>query len=275
MDLQQALKYPFDNDPQWLKKTAITAVPVGVVTIGSLATNLGNNTMRADDEQQLLGLVILLLGLTMQFVAGLFVSGYMLKAVRHVLHGAPLPEWDDMGRLVKDGFRVFAMTLGYYAPVAVIMMIAFGAFITVMLSGSIVLSQNSSDDLLALFAVGGVAAYVVGGLLFILLVAAVNLFAVPAYLTLVREDSSVGECFRFGRIWKIVSSNFTSILLFGLCYIAVGVISVLLTVFSCGLGIFVVKPFMVYVYAVLYAQLARIIMPEVIDTAGPACELYE
>ena len=275
MDLQQALKYPFDNDPQWLKKTAVTAVPVGIATIGSFATNFGNNTMRADDEQQLLGVVILLLGLTMQFVAGLFVSGYMLKAVRHVLHDAPLPEWDDMGRLVKDGFRVYALTLGYYAPVAVIMMIALGAFIAVMLSGSIALSQNSSDDLLALFAVGGVAAYVVGGLLFILLVAAVNLFAVPAYLTLVREDSSVGECFQFGRIWKIVSSNFTSILLFGLCYLAVGVISMLLTLFSCGLGIFVVKPFMIYVYAVLYAQLARIIMPAAVDEVRSAYEFYE
>ncbi|HRO25234.1 MAG TPA: DUF4013 domain-containing protein, partial [Promineifilum sp.] len=84
MDVNKSIRYVFD-DPQWISK----------VVIGALMSVLSF------------------------FILPAFIlQGYVVKVIRQVMNGDwdGLPEWDDWGNLLRDGFNVFIAELVYTLP---------------------------------------------------------------------------------------------------------------------------------------------------------------
>jgi len=118
----------------------------------------------------------LLIGVLMSLLAffiipGLILNGYVIKLVRQVMNGNrdTLPEWEDYGKLLRDGFFVTVGELVWMLPLILLVII-----VTLATSGV----GSLSDDAAAVAATGG-------GLLLlclVLLVVVAALFLTPALL---------------------------------------------------------------------------------------------
>jgi len=105
-----------------------------------------------------------------------------------------LPEWQDWGGFLRDGFFVFVAALVYTLPLWLLMCIAGGS--TIGFGG---LSEVSEDAAAAgMFATFGL----VGCLAFIFWIAL--LFIIPALIIQYVREGNLGACFRFGEVIGIV-----------------------------------------------------------------------
>ena len=129
LDFARAFRFVFD-DPDWLKKMLIGGVMMllGVVIIGSL-----------------------------------WVLGYWVRLIRRVAHGEerPLPEWEDLGGLLRDGLGAAAVygvyIVGLLLPlfVAIVAMVLVGGGMAQLTKGS----EEASEALGALASVGFLGFY--------------------------------------------------------------------------------------------------------------------
>lgn len=255
MNFSQALKYPF-SDPQWIQKLAIAAG----LSIGALLQT-ASNLVRSESEG--LAMILQVIGLVLLLIASPFTAGYMFRASRNAAHGELLPEWDDWGGLFMDGIRVIGLYLGYFLPVFVLYAVGMFIFFMVVIGGVSAAGGHGGigESLFALGIIGYLASF---GLLLVMCLA-VGFFCIPAYCLLLREGSSLGECFQIGKIWQIITNNFGSIMMFEVYAFLLSLISGLLTICTCGLGQIVAQAFTMMASAALFAQLAQILMPGALD----------
>lgn len=227
MDVNKSIRYVFD-DPQWISK----------VVIGALLSILG-----------------------FLIVPALILQGYVVKIIRQVMNGDwdGLPEWDDWGGLLRDGFNVFIAELVYTLPFILLMVV--GALTT---GGAATLAGG--EDLTALLATGGT-------LLFICLVflfAIAFLFLAPAILIQYAIKGELGATFRFGEVFAIIRNNMADILVaFLVTLVAAFAVSIIISVLSIvpclgwiaaviiGLA---VGPYISFVGGHLYGQIAAKIL---------------
>ena len=103
IDFGRAFQFYFE-DPDWLKKTLI----------GGALFFFG-----------LVGLVALFAGVILLAM----VNGYMMRVMQRAYAGdpRPLPEWEDYGGLMRDGFKLLLLWLGYGAIFYGIPMVAIVA----------------------------------------------------------------------------------------------------------------------------------------------------
>ena len=227
MDVNKSVRYVFD-DKQWISK----------LVIGALMSVL-----------------------SFLIIPALILQGYVVKIIRQVMNGDwdGLPEWDDWGGLLRDGFYVFVAELVYTLP-----------FILLMIVGGLatggMASLSGGDDLAAMVAAGG-------GLLFlclILLFAIAFLFLTPAILIQYAIKDDFGATFRFGEVFAIIRNNIADILVAFLVTLvaafAVSLIISVLSVIPClgwiaaaiiGLA---VGPYISFVGGHLYGQIAAKIL---------------
>ncbi len=161
MDVNKAIRFVME-DKQWISKLLIGAL------------------------MSVLGFLIL---------PALILQGYLVKVIRHVMNGNwnGLPEWDDWGELLKDGFFVTVAQIVYTLPFILLMIIGGAA------TGGMA-SVTGSDDLAAVAATGG-------GLLLLCLVvlfAVALLFLTPAILIQYAIKDDFSACFRFGEVFDII-----------------------------------------------------------------------
>jgi hypothetical protein len=121
IDFGRAFAFYFE-DPDWLKKTLIGG---GLYLAGTI------------------GLVLLLAGLLLYAM----VAGYAMRVMQRAYAGdpRPLPEWEDYGGLMRDGFKLVVLSLAYAA-------IFFALPALVILVVSLVASTARSDALSGLVA---------------------------------------------------------------------------------------------------------------------------
>jgi uncharacterized protein DUF4013 len=121
IDFGRAFAFYFE-DPDWLKKTLIGG---GLYLAGTI------------------GLVLLLAGLLLYAM----VAGYAMRVMQRAYAGdpRPLPEWEDYGGLMRDGFKLVLLSLGYAA-----IFFALPALVIVVIT--VIASASHSDALSGLMA---------------------------------------------------------------------------------------------------------------------------
>lgn len=223
MDINKALRFVTD-DKQWISK----------IIIGALLTALG-----------------------FLIVPALIVQGYVVKIIRQVMGGDwdGLPEWDDWGKLLGDGFKVAVAQLVYTLPFLVVMLISIA--VTAGTAGI-----SGSEDVAAIAATGGGLLMLCLMLLFVVAL----LFLTPAILIQYAIKDDFGACFRFGEVAAIIRNNLADILIAFLVTLvasfAFSVVTGILVIIPC-LGWIVafllgmaIGPYISFVTGHLYGQIA-------------------
>lgn len=188
--------------------------------------------------------------------------GYAVGITRNVMNNEklPLPEWEDLGTLFKDGMVMFVAGIVYTLPFWLLICIAFGA--TIGFGGLSEATQISEDAAVA----GILATYGLVGCLTLIFMLAFFFISPAIVIQYVREDD-LAACFRFSEVIAIVRDNFADILIAGLTPFAAsfvlstlfGVMSIMIPclgwVASFLLGI-AAGPYLTAVTGHLYGQIA-------------------
>lgn len=77
-----------------------------------------------------IGSALILASFFIPVLPALFAAGYVLLALRQVIEGQEpsLPEWQDWGRLLGDGFKSWLVSLVYLLPAMLAFVIGFAAY---------------------------------------------------------------------------------------------------------------------------------------------------
>lgn len=197
-DLTRAFRFVFD-DPNWL----------GKILVGALFTFL-----------------------SLFFVGSFWVMGYLVRVVRQTLDASrpPLPEWDDLGGIFRDGVRAVVVCVSHLVPLA-----AAGALLGLALAGAIQLVQRT-ENLPAPGEVMLLLVLVTGYVLFALVTLGVLLFLPAGFLRFVLEDR-LKAAFEGRETWEFLRRNLRP---YGLALLAFLGASFLaqLGIFLCGVGLF-------------------------------------
>lgn len=203
MDINQAFRYVFD-DERWTNK-----ILIGV-----------------------------LMSLLSFFIIPAFIlSGWVVQIVRNVMSGVkqPLAEWDDWGKLLRDGFNLFIAQFVYALPLLVIF------FIFIVTSGGFAALSDGSEDVAA----AGLTISVLLLSCVALLYGIVLLFLTPAITIRYAMTDELSACFRFSEVFAIVREHFANIL------ISVGVIIVAAVALSLVTGVLGLIPCLGWIAAVV------------------------
>lgn len=210
-----------------------------------------------EDKQWISKLLIAILISLLAFVIvpALILQGYVVKLIRQVMNGNrdTLPEWDDWGKLLRDGFFVTVGELAWMLPLILLVIIVSVA------TGGI---GSLSEDAAAVAATGG-------GLLLlclVLLMVLVALFLTPALLIQYAIKDDFGALFRFSEVFDIIRNHMSDILIAFLVTVAavfvVSLIGGVLGIIPClgWIAAFVIGlasgPYVSFVGGHLYGQIA-------------------
>ena len=159
-----------------------------------------------DKEWMMKMLIGGLLSIVSFFIIPIFIlGGYSLKIMRNVKKGVdqPLPEWDEWGDLLKDGFSVALIQFVYTLPILIIMCIAFAT------TGGLASFEDLSDEALGAAMAGTFG--IVGCLFLIYFIAMI--FITPAIRIQYVKHNDLSAGFRFSEIIAIIRENIMDILL--------------------------------------------------------------
>lgn len=135
-----------------------------------------------------------------------FVSGYWVRLLRQVAAGnaRPLPEWDDLGGIFRDGLKVvgayFVYTAGVFVVVAGLGCVA--GFLGLGIGHLSRVSEGAGDVAAALGGLGVAVAYG----LFALLALVLAVF-LPAVFVRVALKDRFGEAFAFREVLAFIRAN--------------------------------------------------------------------
>lgn len=213
MDISRAIQF-FTDDERWITK----------IIIGSV---LG-----------FLGFLILPI---------FIIIGYAIQIARNVKDGmdTPLPEWDNWGQYLRDGFVIVMAGFIYSLPV----MLLFGA-------GAVMVGVGSATEVNAFVALGGVAMMTLGCIAFLYMLAL--LVIMPAIYIQFIEHGTLGACLNFREVLDITRNNIGDILITVLVMSGIGMAGTFIAVIPC-LGMilaFAIIPLTQFVGAHLYGQIA-------------------
>jgi len=208
-----------------------------------------------------LGIGVLISLVSFLILPAFLLYGYAVGITRNVMNGEklPLPEWEDLGTLFKDGLTMFVAGIVYTLPFWLLACIAFAATIGF---GGLSEGTQISDDAVA---TGILATYGLVGCLALIFMLAF-FFISPAIVIQYVREGDLNACFRFGEVLAIVRDNFADILIAGLTPFAASfVLSIVLGVLniipclgwivSILLGI-AAGPYLTAVTGHLYGQIA-------------------
>ena len=216
MDINKAITYVF-KDERWIVKTIIGAV---------------------------------MLFLSFLIIPAFFVYGYMIQIMRNVMDGQenPMPEWQEWGQFLKDGFYVIVATLVYTLPIWILMCCSLFVFIIPAAN-----SNGNSADILA--GVGVLAMVVVSCLVFLFAIALALIS--PAIAITYAREGNLAACLRFSEVIGMARDNIGDILitllvLFGLSFVLgfIGVIPIIGWIISIMASVYVT-----FVTGHLYGQI--------------------
>jgi len=134
-----------------------------------------------------------------------FFAGYMIQIVRNVMGGLehPLPEWQDWGKLFKDGLVYTIAGLIYTLPVWLLMCCSLAFFIP---------AAGTEGDLSEILAGIGLLAMSVMLCLIVLVIAALALIG-PAIAIQYAREGTLSACLRFSEVFSITREQIGNVLL--------------------------------------------------------------
>jgi hypothetical protein len=178
----------------------------------------------------LLGTVIMLIPIFGWFA----IMGYAIEVLRKVKADdpRPLPTWDDIGRYFVDGLMFWVATLIYTIPILI-------AICPIALVWILPAAAGDSEDLMAILAgVSGIVTIGLGCLasLYGILLALLT----PVLQIRYAESGEIGDCLRFGEIFRFLFANIGPIIISQFLVWAAGMI--IGTVVSVAVGILSIIP---------------------------------
>ncbi len=217
MDIGKSFTFVFE-DEDWIVKILIAAA---IFTVGLLFSWL-----------ILIPLIL----------AGALLGGYAVEITRRVIQGhpKPLPEWDNWGDLMADGFKFLAVGVVYALPFIIIIAclgIPVGILGDQGGEGAAVLSAILSIGLSCFSLIWGIA---------------ISLLLPAAIAFWVAEDD-LGAAFRFGEVFAFVRNHFVTYLITFLMSWVASIVGSLGSV-VCGIGVLVTAPYGWMVTGHLYGQ---------------------
>ncbi|MFN2137986.1 MAG: DUF4013 domain-containing protein [Candidatus Promineifilaceae bacterium] len=182
MDINKAITYVFE-DEKWVTKS-------------------------------LIGLVLSVLGFLI--IPIFFVQGYLVGIVRNVMDGVefPLPEWDDWGKLFKDGLNLFIALFVYALPA--ILLVGCGMLLFLPAG------MASGDAAEALAAGGGLGFTLLACLAMLWGLAMVVLS--PAITIQYAREGSLGACFRFSEVIAFTREHLGDIIIAVAVLLGIGLV---------------------------------------------------
>jgi hypothetical protein len=181
--------------------------------------------------------------------------GYGQKVLKNASEGrdTPLPEWNDISALFVSGLKLLVPMFVYSLPVllltSVFQVIAVGA----------AAASESGGDAAMEAAMGGIG--LVGICLYglIMLYALFLSYLMPAIqIQFARTNENIGATLKLGEILQIARTNSSEYLKAFIGLIGVSFLGSLLTMVTCGLGIFAIAPLSFIVGPHLAGQYKRI-----------------
>lgn len=159
----------------------------------------------------LIGAGLMLGSFIVPVVPGLFVSGYALRAMRQAIRGEALtlPEWNDWGRLLKEGFYLWVISLVYLLPGSIVLLGGLGFYFIVLFAGPFLAAAGPQSEFptafLGLFFVALVVLFValpLGMLLFLL-----GAILLPPAMAHYAAREQLGAAFRLREWWPLLRRN--------------------------------------------------------------------
>lgn len=206
----------------------------------------------------------------------MIVLGYIMHIAKRIIDGdgqLSLPDWNQWGEYLKEGFKGFVVLLIYSIPL--ILVFSFGYFVYFLsflglaaLEGSV---NHSFWSLVLPFSGMGVLFL---SLSISIILAMLEILFLPVGLMHVVHTGKVSSIFSPGQWWPLLKRNFLGfqvaiIFLFGFYYVLALVTTALyLTVVLCFLLPFVLMPmtFLIGLWTIpLFAQAYREVKPEPLE----------
>lgn len=162
-----------------------------------------------------IGAVVMLLSIIFLGIPSILLIGYQLAVTRQVMEGKdlPLPEWEDWGKLFRDGLYVAIAILVYTLPLWLLFCIGFGVTFLPALGGG-------NEDVAGAFAGVAVLTWVVLFCLIFIVGMGLAIVVPGLYIQYIRTNE-FGALFRIGEVFGIVRDNIADILLAMVAIIAV------------------------------------------------------
>ncbi len=220
-------------------------------------------TYLKDDERWMtkLGIGALVSFLSFLIVPIFLLPGYMVQIMRNVRDGVEpaLPEWDDWGTLLADGFNIWVVQMVYTIPFWLLICIAMFAT-----GGVTALFGDATGGTGDAAALGLLSVWGIVGCLGILFLVAL-IFLAPAITIQYVREGSLAACFRFGDVIAIIRDNMSDIVMITIAFVAasfaislvVGIVGLIpcLGQIIVFVAIYALSPYLTMVAGHLYGQL--------------------
>lgn len=220
MNYGRAFSY-ITEDPEWLKKVGIAMLVMLIPVIGQIV-----------------------------------VFGWTLEMMRRVINDEPetLPDWDDFGKYLGNGFKEFVVRLVYALPIVLFYCCYFVSFL-----GLTAVAGNAGSDSDAGQALGGVALFsmicLYCGLFVFILVAAL---LTPPATGILAATGELGAALRIGNVFALLRAAVGPYLLSLLILALVAPLASSIGSIACGIGAFFALSYILLVSAHLFGQAYKI-----------------
>lgn len=222
LDIGKAFTF-VGEDPRWLTKLAIGG---GLVIAGFI-------------------------GLFLFIIPGLLVfaiiSGYLIQFCRNVINGVPqpLPEWDDFGTKLGEGFKAIVVALVYALPAIIVAMI--------FAIPQIALSATGNDGAAAAGAgfglLGNCLSFIIGLAVYVVLPIGMGRLAA--------SNGNIGYALQFGEVFATLRQNAANYVVVALLAYFVGGIIASIGLIACFVGVFFTAFYTQLMQYHLYGQAYR------------------
>ncbi|MFQ5790054.1 MAG: DUF4013 domain-containing protein [Acidobacteriota bacterium] len=198
LEIERALRF-FLDDPRWVPK----------ILVGALFT-----------------------ALTVFLIGNFWVAGYMVRVVRRASRAEryPLPEWDDMAGIFRDGLRAMAVYVGHLFPLVVLL-----TLLGLALAGAISLLDNARGG--ATGAEVMLLLLVLAGYILFTLISLVLLLYLPAAFARFAVEDRVRAAFEPRETYWFIRRNLSNYSLALLAFFVAGFLSQFGLILFC-VGIF-------------------------------------
>ncbi|MBI9050577.1 MAG: DUF4013 domain-containing protein [Anaerolineaceae bacterium] len=158
----------------------------------------------------IIGMLIGLANFIIPILPALIVSGYYYQIMHRILVDdgeLHLPEWDDWGKLIKDGWRLFCVNFIYNLPGVIFIMMGAVIYFVGVFAFTLASTEYSvpEESIFLLFLFMGImfVCLTIG----MVLAVVGGIAAPPALCNTVKHDS-FKAAFRFSEWWRVLKANF-------------------------------------------------------------------
>lgn len=221
----------------------------------------------------LIGSLLVFGSLIIPILPLLFVLGYLISISKRIINGdgqLSMPEWDNWGEYLSDGFKWFAVVMIFSIPLIIVFTTGY-SFYMLSFIGLAFIEDNSGAVVLSI-----ILPFLGMGVLFLsifigIFLAILEAFFLPASLMHVVHTGKFSAAFKISQWWPIFKKNILGfivaiIFLFGFYYFLMMVFSALyMSIILCFILPLAMAPlsFLMGLWTIpLFAQAYREAMPE-------------